>query len=198
MGKSPVLRALAGCAGTISLFSTLLETVAILYMVRQLAISPGLLGLIFATGSVGLLAGALLVHRATGRIGLGPVIVGGAMLIALGDLVLPLAGGPGPVLLISLVVGQLLFGVGLTTYRIGQVSLRQAITPDHLQGRMNATMSVVAVGAVPIGALAGGVLGEAIGLRPTLFVAVLGELLAVCWLLFSPVRVLREQPTVGL
>jgi hypothetical protein len=78
-------------------------------------------------------------------------------------------------------------------FNTGQVSLRQAIAPDHLQGRMNAVMSFIGWGVVPLGGLLGGGLGEMIGLRPALLLAALGEILAVLWLLLSPMRSLREQ-----
>ncbi len=132
--------------------------------------------------------------RLISRIGLGPAIIGGIVLIAASDLILPLVGGPPLVVVMLLIASQFFFGIGLTTYNIGQVTLRQAITPNHLQGRMNATMRVALVGTIPIGALVGGVLGDAIDLRATLFVAVVGEFLAVMWLIFSPVMRIREQP----
>jgi MFS family permease len=191
------LRAIAGCIGTISLFNTVLETIFILYLTHKLGIGPGLLGLIFASGSVGFLIGALLPGQIIHRFGLGPAIIGGILLAALSDLLIPLAGGPTIVVVAILTLAQFLFGLGLTLYNVGQVSLRQAITPDHLQGRMNATMHVVTMSLVPVGGLLGGALGEIIGLRPTLFVAVTGEILAVAWLLFSPLRSLRE-PTEAI
>jgi MFS family permease len=126
------------------------------------------------------------------RFGLGPAIIGGVLLTALSDLLTPLAGGPVTVIVVMLIMGQFFFGLGWTIFNVGQVSLRQAITPDHLQGRMNATMHVVMMSLVPAGGLLGGVLGEIIGLRPALFVAVTGEILAVAWLLLSPLRSLRE------
>jgi hypothetical protein len=79
-------------------------------------------------------------------------------------------------------------------YNINQVSLRQAITPDRLQGRMNASMRFIVWGTLPIGSLLGGVLGQAFGLWPTIAAMVLGELLAPAWVLFSPVRQLKTQP----
>jgi predicted MFS family arabinose efflux permease len=79
-------------------------------------------------------------------------------------------------------------------FDINQISLRQAITPDRLQGRMNATMKFLIMGAAPLGAFAGGLLAERIGLRPTLLAAGLGAALAALWVLFSPARALREAP----
>ena len=100
-------------------------------------------------------------------------------LIGVSDLIVPLAGGP---MVILVIVSQFLFGIGFTGYMVGQVSLRQAITPDRFQGRVNATMRVALAGTVPIGAISGGALGESFGLRAALFVAAAGELLAVVWL----------------
>lgn len=194
VAANPVLRALAGCAATVSLFNTLFETVSLLYMTRHLGLNPGLIGLIFSIGGVGFLVGALTAERTTRWIGLGPAIMVGIVLMVINDLVLPLVSGPTFAIVILLALAAPLFGFGLTTFNVGQVSLRQAITPDRFQGRMNATMRVMLTGVVPIGALIGGALGETIGLRPTLFIGAAGELLAVGWLLFSPVRALREQP----
>jgi hypothetical protein len=75
--------------------------------------------------------------------------------------------------------------------------LQQAITLDHLQGRVNATMGVTASASVPLGGLLGGALGTFLGLRTTLVVAAMGEILSVVWLLSSPLRSLREQPEVA-
>ena len=163
-------------------------------MIRKLEIEPGLLGLIYASGSIGFLLGALLPGQVTRRVGLGPAIIGGLLLATLGDLLVPLASGPVILVVAILIMAEFLFGLGFTLFNVGQISLRQAVTPDHLQGRMNATMQVITMGLVPLGGLLGGILGEVVGLRTTLFIAVLGEILAVSWLFFSPLRSLREQP----
>jgi MFS family permease len=91
-------------------------------------------------------------------------------------------------------VAWLLFGFGGTVYNISQVSLRQAITPRRLQGRMNASMRFMIWGTMPFGSLAGGALGTWIGLRPTLLVAGIGGMAAVPWVLARSVRELREMP----
>jgi hypothetical protein len=76
-------------------------------------------------------------------------------------------------------------------FYINQTSLRQAVTPDHLLGRMNASYRFLTMGMIPIGSLLGGVLGQTIGLRGTLVVGVLGTLLPILWLIFSPLRTLH-------
>jgi MFS family permease len=188
----PVLRAVAGCIGSLNLFNSALEAVWLLYVTRNLGIAPGLLGLISACGGAGFLIGALLPDKAARRFGLGPAIIGGVLLAALSDLLTPLAGGPIVAIAAILVTSQFLFGLGLTVFDVGQLSLRQIDTPDHLQGRVNATVSVIGIGMVPLGGLLGGVLGETIGPRATLLAAALGEALSVTWLLLSPLRSLRQ------
>ena len=198
VSNNRLLRAIAGCIGTLGLFNSVLEAVLVLYVTRELGIGPGLLGLAFASGSVGFLLGALLPGWATRRFGLGPGIIGGLLLVGLSDLLIPLLDGSMAVVVILMVlmVAQFFFGLGFVIFNTGQVSLRQAITPDHLQGRMNAVMSFIGWGVVPLGGLLGGGLGEMIGLRPTLLLAALGEILAVLWLLLSPMRSLPEQPVL--
>jgi predicted MFS family arabinose efflux permease len=191
---NPSLRAIAGCFSTLSLFNSVLETVWLLYLTRNLKIAPGLLGLISACGGAGFLVGALLPDKVARRFGLGPAVIGGILLAALSDLLTPLASGSIVVIAPMLIASQFLFGLGLTVFDVGQTSLRQIATPDHLQGRVNATMHVIGMGIVPLGGLLGGALGETIGPRATLFVAALGEVLSVTWLLLSPLRSLREQP----
>ncbi len=188
------LRALAGCIGSLGLFNAVLEAVLILYLTRQLGLTAGWLGVIFAGGSVGFLLGALLADRLTRRLGLGRSLILGVLVTSASDLLVPLAGGIDTlwVLVGVLVVAQFFFGIGLTIFQIGQVSLRQSLTPDHLQGRMNATLSMLAWGIAPLGGLLGGVLGQELGLRPTLVLAAAGEMLAVFWLVFSPVRTIQQ------
>jgi len=74
------------------------------------------------------------------------------------------------------------------------VALRQAITPDRMLGRMNATMRLIVWGTVPIGALLGGILGSTIGLQAALWVSAIGSFLGFLPVFFSPVRQLREIP----
>ncbi len=74
------------------------------------------------------------------------------------------------------------------------VSLRQALTPARLQGRVNATMYVLTWGAVPLGGLLGGALGQVLGLRPTIFLTATCHLAAVFLVLLSPVCALRAMP----
>lgn len=189
-----ILRSIAGATATATIFSTVLEAVLILYLTRRLDLQPATIGFIFAAGSVGFLAGALLPDRLARRFGLGPVLGVSLAAIGLSDLLIPLATGPQAVIIGLLVAAQFLFGIGLTVFSVNQVSLRQSVTPERLQGRMNATMLVLVSGATPIAALLGGLLGELLGLRMTLLLAAIGELTAVLWIVMSPVSQLRTYP----
>jgi predicted MFS family arabinose efflux permease len=113
---------------------------------------------------------------------------------ALIGLLTPLAFGPALLAATFLIVGQVL-GDGLATVRqVNTTSVRQALAPSGYLGRVNASMHLLAHGVAPLGALAGGLLGEWMGVRPTIWVAALGADLGLLWLLCSPLPHLRALP----
>lgn len=192
---NPILRPIAVGTATSNLFAGLVLAVFVLYATRTLETGAGVLGVIFAVGSIGALTGASAASAMTHRLGVGRSILAGMFIGSLGTLLVPLAQGPAIVTASLLGLARVLSGFGYTTFNINQVSLRQTITPDRLLGRMNASVRFIIWGTIPLGGLLGGVLGELIGLRPTLFVGAAGELLAVLLLGLSRVRTLREMPT---
>jgi MFS family permease len=194
--RSAVLWASAGATGTVHLFQSVTGAIFMLYVTRQLHLSPLAQGVIYAVGGASSFLGALVAERVTRRWGLGPTLVGSLVLYSAGALCVPLASGPLLIVLILLVAQQIVGDGAMTVYLVDQVSLLQASAPGHLQGRLNATVRIVELSAMLAGLLAGGVLGEAIGLRPTLFVGALGSLLASLWLVFSPVRALQDHPAL--
>lgn len=189
---SPLLRSIAACTGTSNFFGNVVWALIIIFAVRELGLTAAALGVIFAIGNGGALVGALLAARVGQRLGLGPTIILAAVAVALGSVPLVFATPRTAVPL--LIVGGLLASFSNPIYNITQVSLRQAITPHRLQGRMNATMRFVVWGTIPLGSLAGGALGELLGLRQAITVGVAGGLLAFLWVLVSPVRSLRRMP----
>jgi MFS family permease len=192
--SNPLLRSIAGCTGTSNLFGNALQAVYVLYVTRQLGIGPALLGLILAVGGPGALLGSVLAGKLANRFGLGATIIGASFLSGIASLLIPLASGSTVVVAAVLMAATFLTGVCNPVYNINQVSLRQAITPDRLQGRMNASVRFLVWGTIPIGALMGGALGEALGLWPTIVAMAVCSMLAPLWVLFSPVRMLRTQP----
>lgn len=190
---NPILRSIAGCTGTNNLFSNILWVVFTLYMVNELKLEPALIGIVFAVGSIGSLVGAFAASQVATRFGLGRTIIGSAAL-GFANFLIPLASGSGLATMPFLIAAMFITTFGSTIYNINQVSLRQAITPDRLQGRMNASMRFVVWGTIPVGALIGGFLGETLGLHATLWIGAAGITLAFLWVLFSPVRHLKVQP----
>jgi predicted MFS family arabinose efflux permease len=138
--------------------------------------------------------GALVGGSLSRRFGIGRCMIYATVVLGASDLIVPLMGSVARMwLIVSLLVGaQFAFGASLTVFRIGHVSLRQSMTPDHLQGRMNATINVLTWGIVPLGGLVGGAIGEALGLAPTLLAAAAGEILSFAWLFFSPVKSIHK------
>ncbi len=189
--REPVLRAFAGCSSTLNGFGGIGDALFNLYALRHLAMSPALLGTIYALGSVAWLFGALLVNRVTLRLGLGPTMLLGALLIGVANLLVPLAGVLLGAALPLLVCRSLLLGIANPLYNVTSTSMQQTLTPPRLLGRVNASMEFIGVGTLPLGALVGGMLAEALGVWNALLIGALGGLLAVLWLQLSPVRSLR-------
>jgi MFS family permease len=169
--------------------------ILVLFAVRTLGMSPGLIGLVFALGNLGFLLGAVTSRRIVERLGVGATIVGAAVVFGVAGLLVPLASRSTAIPLLTASIA--LFGFGGVVYNINQVSLRQAITPLRMQGRMNATMRFMVWGTMPIGAFVGGVLGKAIGLRPTLWIAAIGGLMCFVFPAVSPVRTLERIPEMS-
>ncbi|HEX3686148.1 MAG TPA: MFS transporter [Gaiellaceae bacterium] len=186
------LRAIAGCTGTSNFCSSLMFAIVILYMVRVLHLSAFEAGAVFAVGSAGSIVGALFANRLGLKLGLGTAIVFTAVIFSFGGLAYPLAPKSFP--LPALMAGQLLFGFSAIAYNILQVSYRQAITPERLQGRMNAAMRWIVWGTIPLGTLAGGAIAQATTLHTALWVGALLGTPTFLWVLLSPLRSIREIP----
>jgi MFS family permease len=190
---NPNLRAQAGCTGTSNFFSNVSFAIIIVFLVRELGLSPAVIGLVFSIGSVGSLLAAFTSNRISRRFGIGPTTI--AMALLFGPATFLVAFAPvGNQAIPFLIVAQLLFGFSVVVYNIVQVSYRQAICPPQLQGRMNSVMRFIVWGTIPLGALLGGALGSWVGLRETLVVGAIGGSLSFLWIFLSPQRHLREMP----
>jgi MFS family permease len=187
-----LLLPIAVCTSTTNLFSHMVFAIYLVYAVRILHLSPGLIGLIFALGNVGFLVGAMAANRIARTLGLGRTIWISAAIFGPSLVLIPLAPTSAPVPL--LIAAWFLGSFGSVVYNVNQISLRQAITPDRMQGRMNATMRFLVWGTMPIGGFLGGALANTLGLRTTLFVASAGAIFVLLPLVLSPVRSLREIP----
>lgn len=188
-----LLRAIAGTTGTFNFFFHVAEAMVIVFFVRDLGLSPGFIGLYFSIGAVGGLVGAFVVNRVVRWLGQGPAIWISTAVTAPFALLLPLAQPGWRVWLAA--VGQIVIGIGIVVYNVTQLSFRQAVTPERLLGRMNATMRFLVWGTMPLGAFIGGVLGQWLGARTTLWIGFGGACLAFLSTFLSPLRSMRELPT---
>ena len=198
VGANPALRAIAGATATLELFWSVMYAVFVIFATRDLGLSPALLGVVMALGGLGAPLGALAADRLARRWGIGLTIVAGYLCVSLGTLLVPLSGGVALAAVPLLVAAWVLIEFGDLIYDVNEISLRQAITPDHLLGRVNGTMRFLTWGTIPIGSLLGGALGEWLGVQPTLLIGALGTLLALPWIVASPVWSLREAPGDGM
>ncbi|MDQ3226418.1 MAG: hypothetical protein M3Q50_07295 [Chloroflexota bacterium] len=166
----------------------------ILFLTRTVELGAGTGGANFTLSAVGYVLGSLFPERVARRIGLGRAILLGIVLAVPGELLTALAAGP-PLMAAAIAgAGFFLTDLIIPTYDVNQFSLRQAVTPLRLQGRVSATMRTLIRGLVPVGALAGGVLAERIGLRGVMILSALGGPLAFLAIWFSPVRGLVAPP----
>jgi MFS family permease len=187
---NPTLWKIAGSTATSNLGTNMAFAVELIFLYRNLHLTPALVGLIFAIGAVGGLLGAIASGPIVARLGVGLTLL---LSILTGGLVMAtvLAAYTNAVVFLSaLFFIEFLLGA---PYNITQVSLRQAITPDRVQGRMNATMRTIVWGTMPIGSLLGGILGSTIGVVPTIILGGFIALLAAGWILAGPIRI-RVQP----
>jgi len=186
--REPLLRASAGAAGTYGLFNSAIVALDVLYLSRVLGFGAAQIGLAIAAVGPGLVAGATAASKVGRRFGVGPTMIGGLLIAAAPNLMLPFLHGAGPATMAVVCLTMLVNGFGQPLYNVTQASLRQVLVPAQLQGRVMATMTVVAGGVAPLGALLGGLAGSHLGVRPTLLVAAVGTLTACVWPLLSPVR----------
>jgi MFS family permease len=184
-----LLRPIACCTATWNLFGNMTMAIYVLFAVRELGMSATTIGVVLSVGALGNLAGAAVVSRLTQRIGVGKLIVAGVLVSPIAFLV-PFATSATAIPF--LIAAGVVESFGGVIYNVGQVSLRQGITPSRLLGRLNASMRFIVWGTIPIGSFLGGVLGGTIGLRPTLVVGAMGTTLSAGWVLFSPVPAVQR------
>lgn len=193
----PLLRPLAGHTATVAFFLGFGSSLYILFLTCELGLPALILGIVISVGGVSNLAGAVLAGPVASRWGVGRTLIGSALTIGLSMLAVPMAAGSRATATAVLIAAQLC-DAAWPIFHINETSLRQVITPDHLLGRVNASTHLIFQGILPVGALAGGAIAGAIGVRSTLLIAACGILLSSLWLVCSPVRSLRDLPAAPL
>ena len=195
--RHALLFPLAASSATSHFFGSFYAALYGLFLLNDLGLTPFLLGVVISAGGVGSLAGSVFATRVINRLGIGRAIV--VLFIgssAIGILT-PLATGPLFVATLMVFLPQLI-GDGLATAEgVARITLRQAVTPDRLLGRVSATVDVLDHGVAPLGALAGAVIAESFGVRTAIAVAWAGMAGGVLFLLFSPLpRLTSPVPAI--
>lgn len=194
---SPVLRAVAGSASIFNFFSQLQITLFLVYAPRVEHISAGGVGLIFVCLGLGGVTASFTVRRHITRFGYGPMLLTGYALGAAAVLSIGLVPGSRTAATAIFTVVYFICGYGLVTANIGMTTLRQIVTPESLQGRVNASFRFAIMALMPFSALLAGLLGEQLGLRQALFVCSAGMPISVIWICMSPVRKVRGAEAVA-
>jgi MFS family permease len=191
--RHPLLRRIVTCTGTFNLFSSMTMALLVLYVLRTLGLSESTLGFVFSVGAIGGIVGAATAARFALLVGEGRSIPLSSLVCALAGVLIPLATVGAPAVL--LIAGWFLTSWGVVAYNVTQVSFRQRLCPPQLLGRMNASVRFIVFGTMPLGGLLGGVLGEWIGVTPTLWVTAIGGFLACVPVVLSPLMTMRDLPS---
>ena len=192
--SSPVLRAVTASSATINLAGYLFLSVYVLYMIDDLGLSAAGVGFVYASGGVGSLLGSLVARPLSARYGVGPTLVWSAVGFGVFGLTVPLAILVPEFALPLVIVAEGLQWLTLIVFNVIKLSLRQALTPDRLMGRVSASSQVLIGGMMPVGSVLGGAIGSLYGVQTALLVGCGGMLLAAAWVWWSPVRTIGTMP----
>ena len=195
VSENPLLRNLVGATSTLNVGNGMFLAVLYLFIYDQLKISPALAGIILAVGAMGFVIGAVTAPTLLKHFGLGVTLTIALLINGFGLLAVQASAyGLAPVLL----AGFWSFAnIGIPIYNINQVSFRQTIVVDKLQGRMNATMRTFGYGALTIGALIGGIIGSLYGILSVMTVGPMISLMAALIIFLGPIRRLKEIPQIS-
>jgi MFS family permease len=188
VAREPFIRTVTIIGLIFNIAITIGETVAILYIVRVLGLDAALIGAVLTAGGVAAVVGATLVRRLTERFGIGPAMAGGIGLLAAGWVLLLVASGPPLVAALYVAGRNVLAAFGAAIFNVTSSSVYQAAIPTRLQGRVGGAGQVLGLGFIPVAALAGGWLGEHVGLWNTLAISLVGQVLGMVYVITSPLR----------
>jgi MFS family permease len=195
--RNGIVRAELLGVATINLFNFMFFALFVLFATRGLHVRPAELGLVLGAGSIGTVLGSFVTGRIARRIGVGPAFVIGCFLFPAPLVLVPAARGPHWLVLTLLFASEFLSGLGLMLLDIMAGTISAAIVPPELRSRVAGAFMVVNYGVRPVGTTLGGVLGATLGLRPAVWIATVGALAGMAFLLPSPIPKLRDVPEIA-
>jgi MFS family permease len=193
---NPILRVLIISVGVRTFFGNFYGALYDIYAIRDLGLTPAVLGLVVSAGGIGALIGSLLADRIQKRLGLGRTITVMLLISGLNNLLIPLAAYAGTLAPVVMIAAQIIGDGAMLIFFINDTSLRQIIVPDRLLGRTNATFGFLAQGIAPVGALVAGTVAASVGAQPVLWLAGFGILGIAVWVSRSAVRQLEQYGEV--
>ncbi|MGI8563037.1 MAG: MFS transporter [Candidatus Dormibacter sp.] len=193
----PILRPFYVVVSTMNFFNFIYWALAVLYMVRALHLPPVLIGIPPVLAGLGAIIGSLAAAPLARQAGIGRTMVAGEVMFTGGFLAVPLAFGPPLTATAIIGAGSIIVGIGLMLLDANASTMLQALIPGHLMGRVTAASDQLNWGVRPLGALAGGLLGQWLGLHPALWIGTLGALGAARCLVATRVRRFRLDDSCG-
>lgn len=194
--RDPIVRPSVLATSTMNLFNYGFQGLFVLYVLENLGVEPGILGLALGAGAVGSVVGAVVAGRVGRRLGVGGAFMLGVILFPGGTILIPIAAPGMPIgLIVALLFSaEFVSGFGVMILDINGNAMLFARTPARIRGRAMGTFGFVNNGVRPIGAVIGGLVGTAFGVRETLFVMTILSLTGVLWLIRTPIIGLRDLP----
>jgi predicted MFS family arabinose efflux permease len=188
----PYLRVLTVFGALSNLALTGYQAILVVFLIRELGVSPAVVGLLLSGMSVGGVIGAASATAIARRFGTARGLLLSEICTVPFGLLIPLTA-PGPRILL-VVLGGLAIGVGIVSGNVLKAGFRQSYCPRHILGRVTVSMQFLNYGTIPLGALVGGALATTIGLRSTLWIMLGGLVLSTLVLLVGPLRHGRDFP----
>lgn len=192
--RSRVVRPLTTSMIVLNFGGFMFMAVYVLYMTDDLGLGERGVGLVFASGGVGALVGSAIAAPLATRFGVGRSVLWSAIAFGLANFFVPAAIIVPEYALPLVVVSETTAWMALQVFNVNRFSLRQALTPDHLLGRVTSSTITLVGGAQLVGSLLGGVIGQMFSVHAALFVSVSVMLLSAWWVWDSPIPAIVTMP----
>jgi MFS family permease len=190
--ENAFIRSVTIIGAIFNLAITIGDAVLILYFTRELGLDGAMIGALFTIGGLASVAGATFVRRLADRFGIGPSMAGAIFLFVIGQMLILVASGP-PLIAAAYLAGRaVLVAFAASVFNVSSSALYQAVVPIRRQGRVGGAGQVIGLGLIPVAAVAGGWLGEHIGLWNTIAISTAGQLLGLFYVAGSPLRKIRS------
>jgi MFS family permease len=179
---------------TINFFNFMYFALFLLYVTRSLGVRPATIGIVMGSAAISTLGASYLTGRISRQIGVGPAFLAGCFLFPAPLVLVPAAGGPHWLVIAILFTAELLSGIGLMLLDILAGTISAALVPTQMRSRVSGAFTFVNYGVRPLGTALAGILGSTLGVRPTLWIATVGALSGMAFLLPSPLRTMHDVP----